>query len=153
MTPAPPLQLRIVADTPCVPWTGRTGGRARRPVVQGTGRRHSARRAIYECCYGPLPPTHVVVARCTSACVEPTHLDAVTRSAMTAEAVAARTPVRGEAHGAAKLTAADVADIRHLYRRGTRGGPRSSTAIAARYDIHPRHVRQIAARVRWARPR
>lgn len=56
------------------------------------------------------------------------------------------TRCHGESHGASKLNASQVIEIRSLYAAGV-----SKHAIAARFGIHPNHVNRLWSGTRWRR--
>lgn len=107
----------------CMEWQGaqnRDGyGQIRR------GRRHEgmlgAHRAAWEVAHGPIPEGLPVLHRCDNPpCVNPVHLFLGTNDDNMADKVAKgrQSHTRGESHGAAKLTDAQVAEIRDLYSQG-----------------------------------
>jgi hypothetical protein len=86
-----------------------------------------AHRASWELSYGPVPDGLFVLHRCdVRLCVRPTHLFLGTAADNSADMVrkgrgrwpGPKTPLRGESHPMAKLTLAQVQEIRRRYRAG-----------------------------------
>lgn len=75
-------------------------------------------------------------------CVNPSHLFLGTHQDNVNDMVAKgrQAKVGGERHPAAKLTDAQVDDIRRRYVRGHRFRPGNRDELAAEYGIHPRYV-------------
>lgn len=124
-------------DTPCVIWAG--------PTTRGYGYHHGRRihRWVMEQALGRrLLPQEVVRHLCdVPACFRYDHLALGTQLDNIADMVAKgrqRGP-KGEAHGMAKLTAADVAAIR--------SSAEGATALARRYAV----TRQLVWRIRSGR--
>jgi hypothetical protein len=92
-----------------------------------------AARRIFRLYRGELPPGSVVVRTCGSAgCLNPDHLELQTRAELV------------ELSAAAKLTAADVREIR---RARAAGVPRCE--VAERFGVDPTCISHIVARRRW----
>lgn len=82
-------------------------------------------RLVCEAAHGPAPSSEMDVAhscgRGGAGCVNPFHLRWATTAENMADRLAHGTTNRGERHGAAKLTRADVAKIRSLRASGAPG--------------------------------
>jgi hypothetical protein len=99
------------------------------------GRRgmQKAHRCAWDLVYGPIPVGMCICHRCDNPpCVNPNHLFLGTRADNQADmARKGRASVRsGEANGNARLTEADVREIRARYRGGE-----TQTAIALNYGV------------------
>lgn len=139
----------------CWTWTGarhrggygvlHTGGKCGRTVY--------AHRVSWMLHTGTDPANMAVCHRCDNPpCCNPRHLFLGTIADNVRDMIdkgrartAARPPhLRGEAHGSAKITEANVIEIR---QRSAMGEP--SPTIAASFGIDPSTVRQIIRRVIW----
>lgn len=81
-------------------------------------------------------------------CCNPRHLSAGTHRANTRQAIerGRYVALRGEANGHSKLTAADVAEIRRRYVKG------SSGVLAREFGVHRTLIWQIATGKVWCSP-
>lgn len=101
-----------------------------------------AHRHAYELTHGPIPDGLVVMHSCDNPpCINPTHLSLGGRGDNNRDAKAKGRNAAGEANGHAKLTAAQVADIRR--------DARTQRAIAAQYGVDESTISQIRAGKRW----
>ena len=140
---------RVRKSAGCWEWTG-----GRYPRGYGffsvNGRGHAAHRVAWELARGPIPDGVLVCHACDNpACVRPDHLFLGTQSDnMRDMAAKGRHPYpRGEHHNQARLSNADVAEIRRLYA----AGGVSQAALAERFGVCQSHVSRIVRRFR--RPR
>jgi HNH endonuclease len=109
------------------------------------GRLRLAHRVAWELEHGPVPDGLGVLHRCDNRpCVNPAHLFLGTQVDNNADMVAKGRGVAGSTHGMARLTEADVLDIRVVYALG--GGQRD---IARAYGMAQQHVSSIVNRVKW----
>ena len=116
------------------------------------GKMQMAHRAAYEATHGEGSIADLIVRhRCdVPACVNPAHLEIGTH----ADNVRDRDERgrhhcgRGETHGAAKLTEAEVRTIRTLYVRGH--GELGQTGLARRFGVSHALIGFILRRERWA---
>lgn len=107
------------------------------------GRHLTAHRFAYLWARGPIPSGLVIDHLCrVRSCVNPDHLEAVTQ----AENVARGLHMPGEANPSARLTAAQVADIRARHEAG-----QSGRSIARLYGVGFTTVRHIFSGHHWAR--
>jgi hypothetical protein len=110
------------------------------------GRVRRAHRVAWHIEHGEWPEL-CVLHRCDERlCVNPAHLWLGTRAdnIVDMDAKGRRITARGEGHGFAKLTEADVRAIRSLR------GVERQVDIAARYGISYGHVSMIQRRKKWA---
>jgi hypothetical protein len=123
----------------CWLWTGAQGSTGYGTFNPGK-RLELAHRVSYELTHGPIPPKHFICHRCdTRLCVNPAHLFAGTPSQNTIDARNKGRLKVGERHPAAKLTDAQVAEIRAACAAGEHHGP-----VAIRYGVTRHHVGRLA---------
>lgn len=134
----------------CHLWTGaRSGGNGdprHRYGYLGLGKSRVVRahRLAWEAVNGAIPATLMVCHRCdTPLCVNVAHLFLGTARQNAADAAAKGRTTLGERDSQAKLTAADVAEIRRL------AGAESHTRIAARFGVSRRAVGHVVNRATW----
>lgn len=133
--PAPP--------STCVLWTGavKRDGYGKACVE---GRRSGAHRVSYEASVGPIPNWMQVCHRCdVPACVNPDHLFLGTFADNMADKIAKgrQNPCVGERSGKAKLSNADVAEIRRRLVGCARG---TQSALAREYGVNKTTINVIA---------
>ena len=141
----------------CWPWTGacKRYGVLARDVSQG--KKHAqAHRVAWELTNGPIPDGLYVLHHCDNPpCCNPAHLFLGTqednmrdcrdkgrlgpRKGLTSENAA-----KGERNASAKLTEAQVVEIRRLAASNTR-----AYVIAKQFDVTPTQISRIVARVCW----
>lgn len=129
----------------CLLWTAKINadGYGR---LKWNGRHRAAHRLAYEIAYGPIPKGLAVCHRCdVRNCIEPEHLFVGTHTDnmrdMMAKGRHKRPDSRGEKHGNARLTAADVLAIREDKRR--------VREIARHYKIDSGAISRIRSGERW----
>lgn len=141
----------------CWLWTGRLNwsGYGVCPTGKKGGRR-AAHRVSYEIYNGPIGDGLFICHRCDNPrCVNPEHLFAGTQQQNIADCARKgrmNTPNRkGQCNGRAKLTAAQVLEIRDLYRdgRSSSGMNVSGRALARRYGVSRSAIYRILKNVRW----
>ncbi len=109
----------------------------RRPVL--------THRLAYILSVGSLSGADVVRHRCNNPpCCNPAHLLIGTQLDNIRDTIEAGRNTRGEQHANAKLSVSDVIEIRSLRKSGSK-----SSAIALRFGILPRTVRQICQGKSW----
>ena len=105
-------------------------------------------RYSYELHNGPIPDGLYVLHNCpggdNGACVNPAHLWLGTHLDNIADAVAKGRVRKGQEHGMAKLTEADVRQLRLDYANGM-----SAIALEEKYGIHRNYAVDVANRRAW----
>lgn len=146
---------RSGGDDACWPWIAATDpmGYGRFHVGVGPNATRLAHRIAYGLIHGELPP--VVRHRCDNPpCCNPAHHEPGTRLENNQDMVARRRhaahrgtfrPVKGEAHGCAKLNEAQVVQIRTLYGNGDL----TQRALAAQFSVSQRTINKIVRRIGW----
>jgi hypothetical protein len=149
------IKVRILGPDDCWEWQA-----SFYPVGYGQywdgERRVGAHRAAYEQCYGPIPEGLVVCHRCDNqACVNPAHLFLGTQAENLADMRGKgrhshgdshrRVVCRGETHKSAKLTQAQVDEIRAAYIPGIV----TQKQIAARFGVSDVLVSKIVNGKLW----
>lgn len=112
----------------------------------GAGKLWQAHRYSWTIEYGPIPAGHCVLHRCGNRlCVRPEHLFVGTKieNARDRASRGLYRSLRGEQHGAAKLTDRAVREIHSNYRRGMGG------EFARRYNVSADLITSIARRKHW----
>lgn len=117
-------------------------------VVRINGRAHGAHRWMCERRYGQPPaPEYEAAHSCGrghEGCVNPRHLRWATSTENKADMLVHGTRRRGQQHGSAKLTEADIRRIRSLQ------GALTLAEIAAQFGVSPSAVSLIHLRRNWA---
>lgn len=111
-------------------------------------RQMKAHRVSYEIHYGSFPKHLRVLHRCDNPrCVRPDHLFLGTDidNIRDRDAKGRRRQVRGEQQGSAKVTAAQVADMRRRYDQEHA----TCAGLARQFSISPSQVRNIVKRRDW----
>jgi hypothetical protein len=131
----------------CWPWTaGKMLGYGLIGLGGRAGGNDLAHRVIAKAALGPPPPRHEARHLCGNrACCNPLHLAWGTRSQNEADKLAHGRSNRGERHGLAKLTEADVHELRRLAWSGVR-----HSEIALRFGVSTACIRDVLVGRRWA---
>ena len=110
------------------------------------GHQRGVHTVICELVHGPKPNAGFEVAHgCgVRSCCNPKHLRWATRSDNHSDKLKHGTHNRGERHSRAKLTEADVREIRSLQ------GKMTQSALARRFGVSPATLREILIRKIWA---
>jgi hypothetical protein len=133
----------------CWLWTGSRNDRGY-GNFNNNGRTVQAHRLSYELAMGPIPKGMNVCHRCDSpGCVNPDHLFLGTHldNMRDRDAKGRRVAPRGEANGFAKLTEAQVIEIRERYIPYKVSLPR----LAREYGVHHSTIYDIVRGVTWTR--
>lgn len=126
----------------CWLWTGSVDADGYGMLKHGD-RPYRAHRLAYRLFVGE--PEHSVLHKCdTPACFNPTHLYDGTHRDNARDAFARGQLARGERNGQAKLTEAQVAEVRRLYGQGV--GPRE---LAERFGVHRQTIRLVIRGETW----
>jgi hypothetical protein len=103
-------------------------------------------RHAYELAHGTIPEGMVVRHKCdVTACVNPDHLEVGTMAENQRDMSQRGRSTRGERSASAKLTEAQVIDIRARYA----SGGRSLRSLAAESRVSERQIRNIISRRQW----
>lgn len=136
----------------CLLWTRATFGSAGYGAVWHDGRTQGAHRVAYELANGPIPTSMLVRHKCdVRRCVNPEHLELGTYADNAQDCVARDRKATGEYSANARLSDADVAEIRETYASGAW----TQRALARRYGVTQARVWQVVrlrARTSPSRP-
>jgi hypothetical protein len=138
---------RVQKGPGCWLWTGNTNDKGYGQIAD-RGRHRIASRVGYELAYGPFDPTLDVLHRCdVPACQRPDHLflGTHTENMQDMYAKGRRIAARGEAAGKARLTEAQVREIRARYVWGVYGAKR----LAKEYGVQVDSIFKIVKRLTW----
>jgi len=129
----------------CWEWTGAH-------VINGYGQIWNdrqfryAHRISWELHYGPIPQDLCVCHRCDNrGCVRPDHLFLGTNLENTLDRETKGRGAKGERQGSAKLTEAQVVNIRRLYAVGES----SQRALAQQFGISKTEIARIVCGKKW----
>ena len=148
--PETPIRYRFLekiafdALTGCWIWTGARHSQGYGLIKRKDGKQLRAHRAAYEWVFGPIPPGLQVCHRCDNPrCVRPGHLFLGTPRDNAADMVAKGRAARnvGERNGAARLTQAQVAQIRATSQPYCR--------LAETFGVTPSAIGLIKRHERW----
>lgn len=148
-SPVERFWARVNQSGECWLWTGQRihgYGRLRLRTPEGRDRYIPAHRVSWELANGPIPPGLRVLHRCdVPACVRPEHLFLGTPTDNVADMVAKGRQQRGDHAALAKLTAAQVLEIRRLVasREATQA------ELARRYGVKPGTISSVVLRTTW----
>lgn len=143
-------KINVAGPSDCWLWTAarlNTGYGA----VWVRGKMRKAHREAYEAENGEGSADGLVVRhRCdTPACVNPAHLELGTQADNYSDMVkrGRQVALKGEAHGCAKLTEADVAVIRAIHIPGSR--THSLRALARKFGVNQSLIGKVVHRDIW----
>lgn len=120
-------------------------GKVNPGVLPGERVVHRIAHVVY---VGPIPEGLSVLHRCDQpCCINPDHLFLGSHVDNMRDMIAKgrRVEVKGSRHGQSKLSEGQVVEMRRLAARGWR-----SPALAMRFGISPRNVRDVVARKLWS---
>lgn len=134
----------------CWPWTASRTPRGYGRIqcgsrADGTRRPLQSHRLAYLLGNGPLGDAEVVRHRCNNPiCCNPAHLLSGSQLDNVKDMVDSDRQAKGPAHPMAKLTQADVVEIRHR-----RLGGQTTTSLASRFAVSQSLISQICRGVLW----
>lgn len=144
-----PFDSYYVEGSGCWEWKGtiHVSGYGR---YAAKGKCYKAHRYAYELHHGPIPPGLCVMHSCDNRkCVNPAHLSIGTDADNSADCCAKGRHPKGETNGTAKLTSAQVLEIRAVAVKGIRGHDCSWKRLAKRFAVDPTTIRAIVQRKNW----
>lgn len=134
--------ITMEPNTGCWLWTGFTHKRGYGQFMITTDVPRRAHRVSWELFYGPIPEGLLVLHHCdTRSCVNPKHLFLGTPWDNTHDAINKKRLAKGEQHGHAKLTEAQVIAIRH--------DNRPQSVIAKEYGVIQATISPIKLYKTW----
>jgi hypothetical protein len=146
----------MLDDRGCWEWTGWVDkdGYGR---IKVSGRKIRAHRLSWELHFGPIPKTddpmgNFVLHRCDNpTCVNPSHLFLGSHMDNLRDMMSKGRSARGEKGCKAKLTAAQVLEIRSRYgtRERYKHGPVSQYDLAAEYGVTQAAINSVILRKTW----
>jgi len=138
-------RVEVDPDTGCWIWTKGTTT-AGYGVLRRDGRAQYAHRLAYEAFKGPIPDGMSVMHSCDRpSCCNPTHLRVGTHAENMADMANKGRQKRGAYHPVAKLTEADVREIRRLAELGV-----TQADIGETFGVTQSNVSYIVNRHAWA---
>lgn len=136
-------KVRIGGPDECWEWRGAL--RSRYGVIRWGRGSVAAHRLSFAHHHGPIPAGQVVRHRCdNTACVNPGHLHIGTQTDNVRDRVERGRSARGEQHGRAKLSHADIQDIRRRRAAGASG-----TSLARAYGVTHQNIYTILSGKGW----
>jgi hypothetical protein len=133
-------KVEIIPEHPCWEWIG--------TKKDGYGRMFPdlrAHRVSWELHFGQIPNALVVRHDCDNRpCVRPDHLRLGTTQDNTADRTKRNRQAKGEKQGSARLTEAQVLEIRELAKS------QNCSQIAKIYGVHRSHAWAIVTGVKWS---
>lgn len=146
--PNSPLIARLTANSElqgeCIVWTGRIN-RYGYGELTFRGQGMTAHRAAYEVHKGAIPEGLFICHSCDNPpCVNPDHLRAGTAADNAHDKVERERSARGVGNAAAKLTEADVREIRLLRAKGHTYGQ-----LASRFQVGTSTIGRVVKRTHW----
>ena len=130
----------------CWEWTGSRDRKGYGRIAATLAVRNlKAHRISYQLHVGPIPPGLSVLHKCDNpGCVRPDHLFLGTNADNMQDMISKGRGGLGERNPGARLTAADIEDIRKSRSRGE-----SFRSIAARLHVSPSCVHKVATKKTW----
>ena len=133
----------MISDAGCWEWQG--GLLNGYGLLWWEGKQILAHRHYYEKYVGPIPEGLCVCHKCDNRkCCNPDHLFLGTRPDNSRDMIAKERQARGEKHSQAKLTEAEVLEIRECAMRGE-----SRTSLAQRHGVTYWAISHVVNRERW----
>ncbi len=138
--------IHTCPNTGCFLWSGALDPTGYGAFSLGKHKKVNAHRMAWEIAHGPIPPGMFVCHHCDVRwCVNPQHLFLGTPQDNIADMMDKGRIIWGEASWKARLTAADVLDVR--------ANPNNLTAaqFASRLGVTPRQIYRLWQRKSWTR--
>ena len=137
-------KVAVSGPLECWLWTAATNGEGY-GVFRGRQCRTSAHRTSYELAHGPIPEGLIVRHSCDNpTCVNPAHLLVGTHRDNTNDKLERERQARGVGTNTARLSEAEVAEIRLRVDRGEK-----VRGVARRFGIDHSNVSRIKNRKTW----
>lgn len=140
-------RLHFAADvtTGCWLWNGELSYQGY-GLSYWAGKPQRAHRLSWKIFNGPIPEGEWVLHRCLSRrCINPDHLYLGDHRANMADMVAQGHSLKGEKHGAAKLTEENVREIKRLFAKGI-----PNTRLGRMFGVATNTIRRIRIGRNWA---
>lgn len=134
-------------ESGCWEWIGKSISTNGYANIKRGGKRGGVHRFSFEMHVGPIPIGMMVCHKCDNKrCVNPSHLFlGSNRDNQVDSYQKGRLPTRGEQHGLAKFTEADIKEIRNTYSAGLA----SQKDLSIRFVVVKSHISRIINRRRW----
>ena len=137
-------KVEKIPEAGCWIWTGTTTVRGYGQIISNN-RKYYAHRASYEVFIGPIPDGMYVCHACDNVyCVNPAHLFLGTQKQNLEDMARKKRSTWGEKNPMAKLTQADVDEIRRLRSEGM-----MIKDLASKYKVIPQTISAIIKKERW----
>jgi hypothetical protein len=131
--------------TGCIEWTG-TKNMDGYGLIKVEGTRVLTHRLAYELKHGPIPKGKCVCHHCDNpTCCNDDHHFLGTHAGNMADMMTKGRQSKGESHGKAKLTEADVLEIRRRLSAGE-----LQSVLAKDFEVSPAHVSMIQSGKTWS---
>lgn len=136
---------KLPGDNACWLWTGKRSSTGYGSITLPGKKTVSAHRFAYETLVGPIPPGQLVRHSCdTPLCVRPDHLIPGTQKQNMQDAIDRKRTATGEHVNNAKLTVAQVRQIRSAHANGT-----PQKTLARQYHVYKGTISEIVHRRTW----
>jgi hypothetical protein len=137
-------KVERIPEAGCWIWMGTTTVRGY-GQIESHSRKHYAHRASYQAFIGEIPEGMYVCHACDNVyCVNPAHLFLGTQKQNLQDMAKKGRSTIGERNPMAKLTEADVKDIKYLLGTGV-----SVKSLSLEYGVTTSSINQIKTGIRW----
>lgn len=141
--------LLLQQQDECIIWPLTTAGQMGYGSLRVGGVKTYTHRLAYERTYGPIARGQHVLHHCDNPpCFNPRHLFSGTEKDNRADQKAKGRTSLGTKNGQARLSEAQVVQIRKLYQHGVRG--RGQIALAYQFGVTRIAIRKIVKRITWS---